>query len=655
MNNLYPRMALTNLKKNQNTYFPYMLTCICAIITFYNMQAIALDEGIAQLRGAAVTASLLFLGTIVVGIFSALLLFYTNSFLIKRRKKELGLYSILGMEKRHIARILAYETVFVAGMSLGLGLAAGCILSRLLFLLLQYLTKLTTPLQFNVSIPALRNTGIVFGGIFLVTLVCNLWQIKIANPLALLQSSRQGEREPKTKWLLTLLGFAALGTAYTIAITVKAPLEALSAFFLAVILVIFGTFALFTAGSIAILKLLRRNKKFYYKPNNFISVSGMMYRMKQNAAGLSSICILSTMVLVVISSTVSLYVGQEDILKAQFPYTLIITSYSETESPDTLHKLLDEEIKEKGVTLQEPLGSVIADLHGYFTEPTKVIESSTVEAGEDERYCEIMVMPLEDHGQELAESEVLLYSINGDYGHPWITLGDQTFSIKEELTDFPHYSKRPASAEGNRYIILVKNEEMLRAIHQTFTGGTDGESSIAYIIAGDLMGEEAAIMECAQALTDKAKNLPSVYVQSKHLAKQSWYAMHGAFLFLGIFLGFLFLLATVLIIYYKQISEGYDDQVRFDIMQKVGMSRKEVRSAIHKQILMVFFLPLLGATVHIAFAFPVISKILVVFYMTNTMLYLLCTGITVLLFIAVYAIVYILTARTYYSLVERAV
>ena len=308
---IYPRLAVNNLKKNGSTYFPYMLTCICSIITFYTMQSIAKNPGLDAMPGAGSLGSMLDFGTVVIGIFSTVLLFYTNSFLIKRRKRELGLYSILGMEKKHIAMVLFYETLFTAGISLVLGLGGGMLISKLLFLLLLTILQLSTPIVFTISTSSLVSTALLFAVIFLMTLLTNFRQIHLSNPINLLRGGQKGEKEPKVSWPLAVIGVLALGGGYGIALTVESPIDALLLFFLAVILVILGTYCLFTAGSIAVLKLLKRNKKFYYNPKNFISVSGMLYRMKQNAVGLANICILSTMVLVTISTTVSLYVGQE--------------------------------------------------------------------------------------------------------------------------------------------------------------------------------------------------------------------------------------------------------------------------------------------------------------------------------------------------------
>ena len=296
-NALYPKLALTNLGKNKSTYFPYMLTSIVCIMTYYIMQSIAMNEGLMEVPGAAIAMTIFFLGTGIIAVFCIALMFYTNSFLIKRRKKELGLYCVLGMEKRHVALVLFFETLFTAIACLALGLVFGVLFSKLLFMALLYLLDFATPLAFSVSVPSLVTTVVLFACIYGATLLYNMVHIRLANPVELLHGGQKGEKEPKTSWLLTFAGLAALAGGYFIAVYFKSPLNALLLFFVAVFLVILGTFCLFTAGSIALLKALRRRRNFYYRPNNFIAVSGMMYRMKQNAAGLAAICILSTMVL----------------------------------------------------------------------------------------------------------------------------------------------------------------------------------------------------------------------------------------------------------------------------------------------------------------------------------------------------------------------
>ncbi|WP_406542331.1 FtsX-like permease family protein [Clostridium ljungdahlii] len=357
MNKLfYPRLAVINIKKNSKTYFPFILTCICTIMMFYIMHAISINKGLDGASGSESLKTLLFLGTIVIGIFSAIFLFYTNSFLIKRRKKEIGLYNVLGLEKKHIAKILFFECIFTSVISLTAGLIGGIILNKLMFLLLIKMLNFKVSFGFSISVPSIIKTLIVFCSIFFVTLLSNLFQIKILKPIELLKGSEQGEKEPKTKWIMTIIGLAALCGGYGIALNVKSPLAALNLFFGAVILVMIGTYALFTAGSIAVLKFLRKQKNFYYKTGHFISVSGMMYRMKQNAVGLANICILSTAVLVMLSTTISLYAGMEDILKLRYPRDIVVTAKETNKSQiQKLDETLNSELKNGKIDMKGKL------------------------------------------------------------------------------------------------------------------------------------------------------------------------------------------------------------------------------------------------------------------------------------------------------------
>lgn len=312
---IYGKLALTNLKNNRKTYIPYILTAVLTVMMYYIMDGLSRNSTIGD---QSLHLILVYARGVII-IFAIIFLFYTNSFLIKRRKKEIGVYNILGMGKRHIARMLIVETLVTAAASIGIGIISGTIFGKLMYLVLLKLLHYDIRMDFEVSADTLMYTLVFFLAIFIMTLVYNLFQIKISNPVELLHGGSQGEKEPKTKWLMTVFGVIALGTGYFIAITVDQPLAAIQAFFVAVVCVILGTYALFTAGSVALLKALRRNKKFYYQTKHFSAVAGMIYRMKQNAVGLANICILSTMVLVMISTTISLYVGMEDVLRTRYP------------------------------------------------------------------------------------------------------------------------------------------------------------------------------------------------------------------------------------------------------------------------------------------------------------------------------------------------
>ncbi len=649
----YTRLAFTNLRKNKSTYFPYLLSSVVIISMFYIIQSLYYAATDAEFYGAGTMGSVLELGSYVVGLFAVLLLFYTNGFLIKRRKKELGLYSILGMEKRHIARLLLCETFLTTLISLMLGLALGLLLSKLMFLLLNNITQFSIQITFQVSLPPMLNTVLLFLVIFLLTLLYNLRHIHISNPITLLQSSRQGEKEPKTKWPLALFGLLCIAGGYTITLLVQTPFEAVALFFAAAILVILGTYSLFTAGSIALLKFLRSRKKFYYNPRNFISVSGMIYRMKQNAAGLASICILSTAVLVILSSTVSLYAGQQEILGHRYPRDIVTQSaYSEgvelkiQQASNETAQMYSLEVY-NAVSFRS-LSFVAAKEGGVMnTEPKEGSISAS-------QIYEVVLFPVEDYNRATGQAltllpgEVFLYTKLSPWNESSIQLGNQTLVVRGSL---PEAAPIQSSQLSQVIQVAVPDLNTLQTILNAFPEA----EGIRYTYDFDLEGFEEEIRafcsDFPNAMADAGCDL--IQADNVYDGQQDFLTTFGTLFFIGLFLGVLFTMATVLIIYYKQVSEGYDDRERFEIMQKVGLSHQEVKKTIHKQILLVFFLPLLIAVVHIAVAFHVISMLLMAFGLLNTNLFFLCTLGTILVFALAYVLVYAMTARTYYRLVQR--
>ncbi len=652
---LYIRLAFKNLRKNANTYFPYAMTCVCSIITFYTMVAIVQNPGLQNMPGAGSVLAIMALGSIVIGIFSTILLFYTNSFLIKRRKREFGLYGVLGLEKKHIAAVLFFETFFIAIISLVLGLLGGILFGKLIFLLLLNLLSFTVAIPFFISVKAMSTTVLLFAGIFLLTLLTNLWNMHLANPIQLLQSKKQGEKEPKSSWVITLLGILTLSAGYYIAINIQSPLEALTMFFVAVILVIIGTYALFTSGSIAILKALRANKSFYYRPANFVSVSGMLYRMKQNAAGLASICILSTMVLVTIATTVSLYIGKDATLREQYPQDFTLRYDGDLEEQMDVLSLVRQEAAAANIQ--------ISDEYAYrYYEATVKLDKNHMQfftgPYTNDMPASAYFILLEDYNRianttySLDEQEILIFCNKKNYTESTLWIGDTEYQVKQNLTEFPS-SKKEANAIEEIYYIVCNDITCLQQVSQALEGEPTKKESLQYVIAMNFMGADDDIIVMENAILEQIRLQEAGYsFSSLHFSKTDWYTTYGGFLFLGIFLGALFMMATVLIIYYKQISEGLDDHDRFAIMQQVGMSQQEVRKTIRKQILMVFFLPLIVAAIHISFAFKMLCKLLALFGLLNTHLILLCTCFTVLCFAIGYAFVYGMTAKSYYRLVE---
>lgn len=642
MNNfIYEKLAVTNLKNNRKTYVPYIFTGVLTVMMFYIIDALSRGKGITQ----DTLKICLQYATGVIVVFAVIFLFYTNSFLIKRRKKEIGVYNILGMGKRHIARMMAVETILTAGISILGGLVFGIIFGKLMYLLLLKILHNSVDMQFSVNGTAIVQTVILFAGIFLLTYLYNILQIQLVNPVELLHGGNQGEKEPKSRWLLVIIGVAALGNGYRIALTTEAPLEALLKFFIAVICVIIGTYALFIAGSIVVLKMLRKNKAYYYNPKHFTSVSGMIYRMKQNGAGLANICVLSTMVLVMVSTTVSLYAGMEDILDSRFPRDVsIVCKQADVDHEEIIERLLKEQCEKAGVKITDRVwyryGSMNAVLKG-----DKLENVNQYYPDNHFYYVEMMTQDeynrIEKRNVSLEEQEILTYTTNGKCGKKQINIAGQNYQVKKELSEMTSQPKSTAEIYKTLYIVFANAEQIERI------------EPFSYADKFNLKGDDGKQKETLEQIQNEFyEKFPDGTMESRMLSRSSFYELYGGLFFIGIYLGSMFIMATVLIIYYKQISEGYDDRERYQIMQKVGMSKKEVKRSIRSQVLSVFFLPLVVAVIHVAVAFKVMTKILGVLNLTNVSLFAVCTIITIAVFAVFYIIVYSITAKEYYRIVN---
>ena len=643
----FPRLALVNLLRNGRYYGPYLLSCGALAAMYYILRFLTWNEVIQTVRGAAYLQSMMSIGCFVVVLFSAVLLLYANSFVMKRRQRELGLYNILGLEKRHIAALCFWETVLCAAAVIPGGIAAGILLSKLILLLLLKLVQIPVQSGFSVSVRGMGETATLLGMLFLLALLWNLLRLGRSRPIELLHSDSAGEREPKTKRLLAVLGLAALLGGYAIAVTTRNPVNALMLFFVAVILVMLGTYCLFTAGSIALLKRLRANKGFYYQTRHFTAVSGLLYRMKQNAVGLANICILACMVLVTVSGTLCLYLGAEKSLDSKYPDDILVTQTLEAGiDPTTTLDLVRQTVADTGRQVTDLRYESSASFRARYSGNTLLnnIDQSglltkvtVLTAGEYSR--------LTGDAVTLEENEVLACA-DGELQLPETFLYEGIpIRVKARLDSFPAGDSAIVSNEVTLGLVadgaLAEHLMNMDLARRTFrihlnTDGTDSEK-----------------LACAKAIL--AVSDGAYGVASRQEMAEEFYAMYGGFLFLGIFLGLMFLLATVLIIYYKQISEGYEDQRRYQIMQQVGMSRREVGASIRGQILLVFFLPLLAAGLHILVAFPMLCRILELFGLYDVGLFALCTAGTLAVFAAVYALVYGLTARTYERIVGSVV
>ena len=664
---MYTKLAITNIKNNRQFYFPYLLTGIITVAMFYIMCALESNPGIQSMPGAKDLGLILRLGIGVIGIFAVIFLFYTNSFIIKRRKKELGIYNILGMEKRHIAKILSKEAFFTAIIAIGGGLVTGVLFHKLACMLLYRMIGFNGGITFSFSKKGVMITAILFAIVYLLTYIYDLFQVQLANPIELLQSGNKGEREPKTKAIMAVLGVLCLGTGYFIAITTKNPIKALTLFFVAVILVIIGTYLLFTAGSIALLKILRRNKGYYYQTKHFTSVSGMIYRMKQNAVGLANICILSTMVLVAVSTTVSLYVGIEDIMKERYPNEITISAYYDTGAPaeDSIAPIVEKSVKESGRKIRheedylELYFAAIKDQGQYSLDKEKVKTAG-------DRVSGFVVLTREDCKKkyneeipELAENEVALFTIKKT-DMDTLVLENRSYHVKEikQFQNTEDFETIADMMDEYYYVIVNDVQDMERLWQLQKDIYQENSSSISRQVRLDIDGDSEQKKECFENIKtalgpEQAK--ARILIDSRQSNLDEFYQIYGGFLFLGLFLGILFLMITVLIIFYKQISEGYDDKERFSIMEKVGMSNDEVKATIRSQVRTVFFLPILMAAVHVGMAFPMIKRLLSLFGLSNTALFTGCMAGTILVFTLIYLLVFLKTSKTYYKIVGEQV
>ena len=663
----YARLAMQNLFKNRLFYGPNLLACTLCAALFYIVRFLAYSDMVPQMRGAYYVSFMLELGTIVLAVVMMSILIYANGFIMKRRQKELGLYNILGMEKRQVAHVLILESMFLGLGSLVLGLGTGVLFSKLELMGLLRLLKFEIPLGFEVSVLGMVETALVMGGVFLLLILRNLWILHLSRPVDLLRSGNVGEAEPHSRRFMAAMGVLFLGAGYTIAVTIRNPLGAFLLFFVAVLLVIIGNYCLFTATSVVILKALRKNKAFYYKPRHFTAVSGMLYRMKQNAKGMHNICILATMLLVTISTTVCMYAGSEESLRRMYPDEIALSGHLDTAEEALTGDFAALEAAYRRAVEQAGLSTdtLTGRLQLSFAAGRKGDSFSLyVENDLGMSVYSLDFMVLEDYNRltgrsaTLAPDEVLCYNPGGvDLGDT-LRIAGESWRVKEILTDYPvHGASFAATAggSGQLFFVLADREALVAVDTLQLSAYGSNASNIDYEVTLNAGAGQAETRACLDAMSQTWKDFfPShgYRTSCRAEAADDYYGMNGSFLFLGIFLGLAFLIATVLMIYYKQISEGYEDRQRFVILQKVGMSRREVRATIRTQVLMVFFVPLLMAAVHMSFAFPMISRLLSLFSLNNVSLFLLCSLITFLVFALVYVAVYLVTARKYYQIVR---
>ena len=676
---LYPKLAWDGIRKNKRFYLPYILTCIGMVMMFYIIHYLAAMPTLKDMPGGDTMEMVLGLGTWVVALFAVIFLFYTNSFLMRRRQKEFGLYNMLGMGKNHLSLLLLWENGILFVISMVGGLLGGILLSKMaeLFMLMLLGGEVTYTLRIDPD--AFGDTWVIFIPVFALIFLKGLIQIRRSSAIALIKSETVGEKPPKANYLFGIAGIFILAGAYYIALSIKSPLIAMAWFFLAVCMVIVATYLLFISGSVMLCRLLQKNKRYYYKPNHFVSVSSMVYRMKRNGAGLASICILCTMVLVIMMGAGSLYVGQEESLNTRYPHEFAASvdfltegetkRYSE-EKADYFYAQVDEVLNSYDVTPENAEQVLSTTATGMLKDRALILDPSTVDAANTETMeyvTQIYLIPLSAYNQcmgtdkTLNSGEVFLHCVRRTYDAPVITLSDGTvLTVKEHLTDMMGSGEAAMQIIPSMFIVTDDIEAVMESFNKEL-GSMSGEYKcrleVSYSFDADLSEEQQ--MELGEAIRERVRELDytgdggfySYNVACKAEERADFYGLFGGIFFLGIFLSILFLAATVLIIYYKQVTEGYEDEARFEIMRKVGMTAKDIRKSINSQMLTVFFLPLVTAAVHTAFAFPIVQKLLAIFNLRNTALSLMVTGVAIVIFGIFYGVIYKITSNAYYSIV----
>lgn len=667
---LYKRLAIDGIRKNKWLYAPYIITGSVMVMMYYILGFLSETKTVQNMTGGQILTSILPLGSCIIAVFSVILLFYTNSFLVKQRYREFGLYNVLGMSKWNISKIMVFETFLVAIMSIIVGIISGIIFSKAAELVMLNLVNIEVNFGFSVGMKSLKNTLVVYGCIYFLLVLNSLIKVRRFNTLELINSNKVGESILKRNWLYGCVGVILLCIAYYLALSIKQPFAALTSFFKAVLLVIIGTYLVFISGSVVFCKLLQKNKKYYYKKNHFVSVSSMVYRMKRNGAGLASICILLTMVLVMLTSTMSLYLGIEYAVNKRCLNDINVTVYFENALgiEDENITALREKISEYN-NGEKSLQDVRAcEITGLIT--TKGMLVNVSENANMSNYNNIgylTVVPITDYNNmmndniSLSDDECLVYSERLDYVWDTFTLENgSTYVVKKQLTEYKTDDEAVASILPTVFVVVNDVERFVEPVKDIRDENGVLVTLYRWNYGFDIdknTSEDKVVASIEDMFKDSSnKNTDVVYysyhVQGKNNMREAFYDLYGSLLFIGIMLSFVFVIAAVVIIYYKQNLEGYEDSARFLIMQKVGMTKKDIKKSINSQVLTIFFLPLIMAGVHIAFAFPFVSKILVTFAMDNVRLMLIVNVVCFVVFGVFYSIVYKITSNAYYGIVS---
>lgn len=676
----YPKLAWDGIRKNKRLYLPYILTCAGMVMMLYIIHYLAAMPTLDHMAGGSSTKMVLGFGVWVIAFFSLAFLLYTNSFLMRRRKKEFGLYNILGMGKKYLSSVLLWETLMVYVISLVSGIICGVALSKLTELGLVRVLSGEVTYTFSVNMEALLDTVWIFAVIFVLLLLKGLLSLWRMNVISLLRSENTGEKPPKANYLLGLGGVVLLGAAYYIAVSIESPLQALAWFFIAVIMVILATYMIFISGSVMLCRILQKNKRYYYQKNHFVSVSSMAFRMKRNGAGLASVCILSTMVLVMMLGASSLFFGAEDSLQARYPKDIMVStdfvSVKENAeyTPEKVTHILEEvgEVMDGfGVQPQNVERYLSTSVTGLLRDGRLIVDRMQVDNADMntvKSVCQVYFIPLEDYNrcmgtsETLGEHEVLIHCVRRSYDDATIAMNNGTvWEIRKQVPEIMGSSDAAMDIVPSVFLVVNDLDEVVASLNSELD-----DISEYYICRPELsygfdteLDTETEI-QLADAIRRRVRELDytgeggfySYNVESREANRADFYGTYGGILFLGSILSVVFLFATVLIIYYKQITEGYEDESRFDVMQKVGMTKKDIRKSVNSQLLTVFLLPFVTAVVHLGFAFPMVQKLLALFNLRNVTLMIVVMAVTVLVFGVFYALVYKLTSNAYYSIVS---
>lgn len=656
----YLKLAVTNLKKNRNAYIPYILAGIGMVFTYVLFLLISEGNGISNVVGDDQLQVMFQMGAVVISIFSVIFIFYANGFLMKRRKKEIALYAILGLERKHVGLVMLYESLISGLISVIGGIVLGLVFGKLFFMLLMETTRIAEGSKLIINSSVFAKTFLFFMAVYLVTLLWNQLQVRLSKPIELLRGEEIGQKEKRSTPILAIIGLGLLAAGYYLALSIVNPLAAISTFFIAVLLVIAGTYYTFRAGSIVILKLLKKNKRYYYQTNHFITVSGMIHRMKQNATGLANICILSTMVLVTLSTTIALYIGQDKMIEKRNPTDYSLSMDDGTASPIQLKEAVYEVAQKHNVTIKNYKDIRIQGVIASYSDGTiKGLDRDAL-LGSNLRYYTVVFVPIKEYNKmtgknvNLEENEVLMSFAVHKSTRKNVKVLDETYTVKGACDDIGMNMSLEVTSYDTIYMVLNEEERILdivKKVREEFN--TSSHEGMEYNVYFDAEGEYEDRIACANEIKEVTNKIAKGrYFTNIDLDKVDCYKIFGGLVFLGFFLGVIFLLAMVMIIYFKQISEGFEDRKRYEILNKVGLDKKDVKKTINKQIIQVFFLPLLGAIIHVAFAFKMITKMLLVFNLTDTTLILGCTLVTIAIFAVIYIFVFKMTAKAYYRIVN---